>query len=327
MGHFIEQIMSRDELWLMSLGRLDLRRSLEVEDEKRKLKQPVTPRSESPSPREGHLHLWCRILELGIRLAVQTHDSGFLNPVNLALGRAEMAIHVSRLFVRPGSTSSKFQKMVAADGADEVCVHGHETTLRPSIVLPCGARVSRLAHGGERVPMVQPVELLLREHRRGRRLFALRRHGRGATCPKFQKLEVMAMDAVAPKRDGRRGRTVPGGGGGSNEHAMLVGARARGGPLGKSAMTSTGQASAGVQSVMVAGEESAMAQLLPPDGGVLQLARVRHLAMGPRGSGVHEPCPSVPLMLTERYLYSALPTLSMRETTTTKEEDRGMASC
>jgi hypothetical protein len=70
----------------MSLGRLDLRRSLEVEDDKRKLKQPVTPRSESPSPREGHLHLWCRILELGIRLAVQTHDSGFLNPVNLALG-------------------------------------------------------------------------------------------------------------------------------------------------------------------------------------------------------------------------------------------------
>lgn len=57
----------------------------------------------------------------------------------------------------------------------------------------------------------------------------------------------------------------------------------------------------GVQSVMVAGEESAMAQLLPPDGGVLQLARVGHLAMGPRGSGVHEPFPSVPLMLTERY--------------------------
>ncbi|KAL5224645.1 hypothetical protein ABZP36_011284 [Zizania latifolia] len=105
-------------------------RKLEVGDDKgRKLKQPMTPRSESekkaaPPPMVPDLGP-------GLGTAVQTRDGGFLvsmNPFDLPLTSGDappkLAMQVSRPFVLPSSMASTgfdvLQKMAAVGGADEV---------------------------------------------------------------------------------------------------------------------------------------------------------------------------------------------------------------
>ncbi|PUZ40348.1 hypothetical protein GQ55_9G416000 [Panicum hallii var. hallii] len=105
-------------------------RKLEVEIDKNRLKQPVTPRSQSPSPRTAAPPV---VPDLGraIGPAVQTRDGGFLvsmNPFDLPLasrdGPPKLAMQVSRPFVLPGALAATgfdvLQKMAAAGGADEV---------------------------------------------------------------------------------------------------------------------------------------------------------------------------------------------------------------
>ncbi|KAF0928541.1 hypothetical protein E2562_005987 [Oryza meyeriana var. granulata] len=105
-------------------------RKLEVDDDKgRKLKQPMTPRSESekkaaPPPVVPDLGP-------GLGTAVQTRDGGFLvsmNPFDLPLTSGDappkLAMQVSRPFVLPSSMAATgfdvLQKIAAAGGADEV---------------------------------------------------------------------------------------------------------------------------------------------------------------------------------------------------------------
>ncbi|OEL28665.1 Protein PLASTID MOVEMENT IMPAIRED 1 [Dichanthelium oligosanthes] len=107
-------------------------RKLEVDDDKKKLKQPVTPRrSQSPSPRKAAPPPVVPDLGPGIGPAVQTRDGGFLvsmNPFDLPLasrdGPPKLAMQVSRPFVLPGAMAATgfdvLQKMAAAGGADEV---------------------------------------------------------------------------------------------------------------------------------------------------------------------------------------------------------------
>ncbi|CAN6284098.1 unnamed protein product [Urochloa humidicola] len=110
-------------------------RKLEVEDDKKKFKQPVTPRSQPPSPRTKEAlvpHPVVADLGRGIGPAVQTRDGGFLvsmNPFDLPLesrdGPPKLAMQLSRPFVLPGATVATgfdvLQKMAAAGGgADEV---------------------------------------------------------------------------------------------------------------------------------------------------------------------------------------------------------------
>ncbi|KAL6905257.1 hypothetical protein ACP4OV_002858 [Aristida adscensionis] len=109
-------------------------RKLEVFDDKKKLKQPVTPRSGSPSPRKAPSPRSPPVVpDLGQSLgpAVQTRDGGFLvsmNPFDLPLasrdGPPKLAMQLSRPFVLPGAMAATgfdvLQKMAAAGGADEV---------------------------------------------------------------------------------------------------------------------------------------------------------------------------------------------------------------
>ncbi|KAJ1296431.1 hypothetical protein BS78_01G300200 [Paspalum vaginatum] len=106
-------------------------RKLEVGADKKKLKQPVTPRSQSPSPRKPATPPVVPDLGRGIGPVVQTRDGGFLvsmNPFDLPLasrdGPPRLAMQVSRPFVLPGAMAATgfdvLQKMAAAGGADEV---------------------------------------------------------------------------------------------------------------------------------------------------------------------------------------------------------------
>lgn len=108
-------------------------RKLEVDGEKKKkkLKQPVTPRSQSPSPRKAATPPVVPDLGRAIGPVVQTRDGGFLvsmNPFDLPLanrdGPPKLAMQVSRPFVLPGAVAATgfdvLQKMAAAGGADEV---------------------------------------------------------------------------------------------------------------------------------------------------------------------------------------------------------------
>jgi hypothetical protein len=109
-------------------------RKLEVDgvgEKKRKLKLPVTPRSESASPRKAATPPVVPDLGRGIGPAVQTRDGGFLvsmNPFDLPLasrdGPPKLAMQVSRPFVLPGVMAATgfdvLHKMAAAGGADEV---------------------------------------------------------------------------------------------------------------------------------------------------------------------------------------------------------------
>ncbi|XP_062205256.1 protein PLASTID MOVEMENT IMPAIRED 1-like [Phragmites australis] len=104
-------------------------RKLEVDDDKMKLKQPVTPRSVSPG--KAATPPVVPDLGRGIGPVVQTRDGGFLvstNPFDLPLaskdGPPKLAMQMSRPFVLPGSMAATgfdvLQKMAAAGGADEV---------------------------------------------------------------------------------------------------------------------------------------------------------------------------------------------------------------
>jgi hypothetical protein len=106
-------------------------RKLEADGDTKKLKLPVTPRSQSPSPRKAAAPPVVPDLGRGIGPAVQTRDGGFLvsmNPFDLPLanrdGPPKLAMQVSRPFVLPGGMAATgfdvLQKMAAAGGADEV---------------------------------------------------------------------------------------------------------------------------------------------------------------------------------------------------------------
>lgn len=106
-------------------------RKLEVDGDKKQVKLPVTPRSESASPRKAATPPVVPDLGRGIGPAVQTRDGGFLvsmNPFDLPLasrdGPPKLAMQVSRPFVLPGAMAATgfdvLQKMAAAGGADEV---------------------------------------------------------------------------------------------------------------------------------------------------------------------------------------------------------------
>ncbi|TKV95189.1 hypothetical protein SEVIR_9G345600v4 [Setaria viridis] len=106
-------------------------RKLEADGDTKKLKQPVTPRSQSPSPRKAAPPPVVPDLGRGIGPAVQTRDGGFLvsmNPFDLPLasrdGPPKLAMQVSRPFVLPGAMAATgfdvLQKMAAAGGADVV---------------------------------------------------------------------------------------------------------------------------------------------------------------------------------------------------------------
>ncbi|EAZ16835.1 hypothetical protein OsJ_32307 [Oryza sativa Japonica Group] len=107
-------------------------RKLEVVDDKgRKLKQPMTPRSESEKKAAAAAPPVVPDLGPGLGTAVQTRDGGFLvsmNPFDLPLEKGDappkLAMQVSRPFVLPSSMAATgfdvLQKMAAAGGADEV---------------------------------------------------------------------------------------------------------------------------------------------------------------------------------------------------------------
>lgn len=101
--------------------------------DKKKLRLPMTPRSEPASPARKAATTPPVVPDLGrgIGPAVQTRDGGFLvsmNPFDLPLGNRDgppkLAMQVSRPFVLPGATAATgfdvLQKMAAAGGADEV---------------------------------------------------------------------------------------------------------------------------------------------------------------------------------------------------------------
>ncbi|KAI5017784.1 hypothetical protein ZWY2020_042672 [Hordeum vulgare] len=105
-----------------------LRKLEAVDDDKfRKLKQPMTPRSNEPQKKTA------LVPDLGQSLgsAVQTRDGGFLvslNPFNVPLASRDvppvLAMQVSRPFVLPSAMAATgfdvLQKMAAAGAADEV---------------------------------------------------------------------------------------------------------------------------------------------------------------------------------------------------------------
>ncbi|KAL6641385.1 hypothetical protein ACP70R_019566 [Stipagrostis hirtigluma subsp. patula] len=106
-------------------------RKLEVGDDKKKLKQAMTPRSGSPSPRKATGPPVVPDLGQSLGPAVQTRDGGFLvsmNPFDLPLasrdGAPKLAMQVSRPFVLPGAMAATgfdvLQKIAAAGGADVV---------------------------------------------------------------------------------------------------------------------------------------------------------------------------------------------------------------
>ncbi|XP_040384385.1 protein PLASTID MOVEMENT IMPAIRED 1-like [Oryza brachyantha] len=106
-------------------------RKLEVDDDKgRKLKQPMTPRSESEK-KAAPPPAVVPDLGPGLGTAVKTRDGGFLvstNPFDLPLASGDatpkLAMQVSRPFVLPSSMAATgfdvLQKVAAAGGGDEV---------------------------------------------------------------------------------------------------------------------------------------------------------------------------------------------------------------
>uniref|UniRef100_A0A0E0MA79 C2 NT-type domain-containing protein n=1 Tax=Oryza punctata TaxID=4537 RepID=A0A0E0MA79_ORYPU len=107
-------------------------RKLEVVDDKgRKLKQPMTPTSESEKKKTAAPPPVVPDLGPGLGTVVQTRDGGFLvsmNPFDLPLASGDappkLAMQVSRPFVLPSSMAATgfdvLQKMAVVGGADEV---------------------------------------------------------------------------------------------------------------------------------------------------------------------------------------------------------------
>ncbi|XP_062201277.1 protein PLASTID MOVEMENT IMPAIRED 1-like [Phragmites australis] len=104
-------------------------RKLDVDDDNKKLKQPVTLRSQSP--RKAATPPVVPDLGRSLGPAVQTRNGGFLvsmNPFDLPLGSGDgppkLAMQVSRPFVLPGAMAATgfdvLQKMAVAGDADEV---------------------------------------------------------------------------------------------------------------------------------------------------------------------------------------------------------------